>query len=230
MAMTTQNAVLDFVLLVALNIPIWSVVEWWVHRTVMHRRVLPRFAYGLRYFDDAYTNHAVLHHQTHYNVYDYEPDDHGRELNLRFYLSDVLSANLLLGPLHALYLVVNPLGSLVLVTIIVAYGFAWNTLHAEMHIPTNRWYFRQPLFRFLNRHHFMHHMHPDRNFNVVLPLSDYLLGTVARPTPEEREAMRAYGLYGNQRGVRARASVLVDASANPDGSTLIPAPTGTLGS
>jgi hypothetical protein len=214
--MTTHHAALDFFLLLVVNVFIWSFVEWWVHRTVMHRRSLPRFVYRLLpYFEDTYRNHAVLHHRVYYEVYDHEPDERGRELNLRFHFSDNFSSNLFLAPLHGLYLVLNPLGSLALVLMITGYMFTWNALHVEMHIPSNRWYFRQPFFRFLNRHHYMHHMHPGRNFNVVLPLADYLVGTVVQPMPAEREAMKAYGLYGNWRGVEARKSRRTDCDAGP---------------
>jgi Fatty acid hydroxylase superfamily len=203
--MTTHHAVLDFGLLLGLNVVIWSFVEWWVHRTVMHRRSLSPIVYRLLpYFEKAYRNHAVLHHRVYYAVYDDEPDEHGRELNLRFHFSDNFASNLLLAPLHALYLMVNPLGSLALVLMITAYMYTWNALHVEMHIPSNGWYFRHTVFRFLNRHHFMHHRHPRRNFNVVLPLADYVLGTVVRPTPAEQRAMEAYGLYGDRRGLATR--------------------------
>ena len=173
-----------------------------------HRDAPPRAAArhlpAAPYFEDTYRNHAVLHHQVYYEVYDHEPDERGRELNLRFHFSDNFASNLLLAPLHGLYLLLDPLGSLALVVMITLYMFAWNTLHVEMHIPSNRWYFCQPVFRFLNRHHYVHHVHPARNPNVVLPLADYLIGTVAPPTAAEREAMAAYGLYGNRRGTRAR--------------------------
>jgi hypothetical protein len=218
--MTTHHLILDCVVLLTVNVVIWSFVEWWVHRTVMHRRSLPAFVYRLLpYFEATYRNHAVLHHHVYYAAYDYEPDDHGRELNLRFHFSDNFSSNLLLAPLHALYLFVNPLGSITLALVITAYMFAWNALHVEMHIPSNRWYFRNSVFRFLNRHHYMHHVHPGRNFNVVLPLADYLIGTVARPTHVDRAAMTAYGLYGNRRGVLARGKVPTDAH-NAEGLTL----------
>src|SRR5262245_9468221 len=139
--MTTHRPVLDFILLFTGNVVIWSFVEWWVHRTVMHRRSLPRVIYRLLpYFEDTYRNPAVLHHKVYYDVYDHEPDERGRELNLRFHFSDNFASNLLLAPLHGLYLLVNPLGSLALVVMITLYMVAWNTLHVEMHIPSNRWY------------------------------------------------------------------------------------------
>jgi hypothetical protein len=221
--MTTNNLFLDLLVLFAANMLLWSFAEWWIHRAVMHRRSLPEFIYRLLpYLGTAYRNHAVLHHAVYYAVYDHEPDDRGRELNLRFHVSDNVSANLLLSPLHLAYLLMNPLGSLMVVLIITAYMFTWNALHPEMHIPSNRWYFRHGIFRFLNRHHYMHHVYPTRNYNVVLPLADYILGTAARPTPAEKGAMEAYGLYGDMRGPCVRGgSPAPQHSAYPTALTLV---------
>lgn len=204
--MTT--AIVDFIELFALNMLVWSFVEWWVHRTVMHRHSLPGALYRwLPYFERAFRNHAVLHHAVYYATYDHEPDEHGRRLNLQFHVSDLVSSNLFVAPLHVLYLLTEPVGSLALASLITFYMFTWNALHVEMHIPSNRWWFHHRVFRFLNRHHYMHHVYPGRNFNVVLPLADYMLGTVARPGMTERRAMEAYGLYGNCRGTDVRRAV-----------------------
>jgi hypothetical protein len=206
--MTMASLAIDFIRLLVINLVIWSFVEWWVHGTVMHRRPLPEFLYrSVPYFEHAFRHHAVLHHSVYYRIYDHEPDPEGRFFNLRFRVSDLLSSNLFVAPLHAVYLCTEPIGSLALAVMITGYMFTWNALHVEMHIPSNRWWSRQPVFRFLNRHHYMHHVHPGRNFNVVLPLADYLLGTVAQPDAAERDAMAAYGLYGNLRGPETRTSV-----------------------
>ncbi len=193
-----------FVAFFALNCLLFSFVEWWVHRTLMHRRPLPKSWYRLSYLAATFENHAVLHHQKFYEIYDYEPDPVGRELNIRFQWSDLLTSNLLLLPLHAAYWSVSPVGSVALVSMLLCYMFSWNALHAEMHMPTNGWAFRNPGFRFLNRHHYMHHMHPGRNYNVVFPLPDYLFGSVVHPSEREMKAMHDLGLYGDARGINLR--------------------------
>lgn len=195
----------QLLLLYAANALIFSFVEWWVHRTVMHRRSLPAFLYRrLPYFEATYAHHAILHHQTYYQAYDDEPDPQGRELNIRFVLSDLLSSNLFLLPLHAAYWLWLPVGSAALFLMLLSYWFLWNALHAEMHMPSNHWAYKNPIFRFLNQHHYLHHMHPGRNFNVVFPLVDYLFRTVQRPSAEERRDMEAYGLFGDLRGPAVR--------------------------
>jgi len=206
--MIAASSVAHFIGLFVVNMIVWSFVEWWVHRTIMHRRSLPAFIYRLvPYFEAAFRNHAVLHHAVFYKTYDHEPDQHGRLLNLRFHVSDLVSSNLFVAPLHVVYLLIEPVGSLALASMITIYMFTWNALHVEMHIPSNRWWFHHRVFRFLNRHHYLHHVYPGRNFNVVLPLADYLVGTVARPDPSECRAMAEYGLYGDWRGTEVRATV-----------------------
>ena len=55
----------------------------------------------------------------------------------------------------------------------------WNHIHLEMHKPEQRNFSTWPIYRFLARYHWLHHRYPDKNFNVVFPLADYVLGTSA---------------------------------------------------
>ena len=50
-----------------------------------------------------------------------------------------------------------------------------------------------PLYRFLARHHVMHHRQTGTNFNVVLPLADYIVGTVAKPKETDIAEMKRLG-------------------------------------
>jgi sterol desaturase/sphingolipid hydroxylase (fatty acid hydroxylase superfamily) len=47
-----------------------------------------------------------------------------------------------------------------------------------MHLPRRRHIERSGLFFRLNGHHLLHHRSMHKNFNVVLPLADLLLGTL----------------------------------------------------
>ena len=64
----------------------------------------------------------------------------------------------------------------------IFHHWAWNKIHLEMHKPEQRVFSTWPVYKFLARHHCLHHRHLDRNFNVVFPLADYVLGTRAGPT------------------------------------------------
>jgi sterol desaturase/sphingolipid hydroxylase (fatty acid hydroxylase superfamily) len=58
-----------------------------------------------------------------------------------------------------------------------------------MHKPEKRFFSDWPVYKFLGRHHYLHHKHPDKNFNVVLPLADYVLGTIIRASNLELNEM-----------------------------------------
>src|SRR5262249_25622222 len=50
--------------------------------------------------------------------------------------------------------------------------------HYLMHKPSIPFIERSAFFRFLKKHHQIHHVHMDRNLNVLLPVADLLLGTL----------------------------------------------------
>ena len=72
--------------------------------------------------------------------------------------------------------------------------WAWNTIHLEMHKPEHRLFSTWPIYKFLARYHCLHHRHLDRNFNVVFPLADYVLGTSVRANEGDLEYMQHWNL------------------------------------
>ena len=67
---------------------------------------------------------------------------------------------------------------------LVAYYVLYESLHFCMHVPRDRWLERTWLFRWLDAHHHLHHQYAFKNLNVVLPLADWLLGSLI-PVPVE---------------------------------------------
>jgi len=59
-----------------------------------------------------------------------------------------------------------------------AYFGAYEYMHWCMHLPKSRHIERSGIFFRLNGHHLLHHRYMHKNFNVVLPLADLLLGTL----------------------------------------------------
>jgi sterol desaturase/sphingolipid hydroxylase (fatty acid hydroxylase superfamily) len=59
-----------------------------------------------------------------------------------------------------------------------AYYCAYEYIHWCMHLPRKRSVERSGIFFRLNGHHLLHHRYMGKNFNVVLPLADLLLGTL----------------------------------------------------
>lgn len=66
------------------------------------------------------------------------------------------------------------------------YFACYEYLHYVMHLPRGHWVERQRWFRFLWKHHRLHHRFMGRNFNGVFPLADFCLGTLI--TSEEWRA------------------------------------------
>ena len=60
----------------------------------------------------------------------------------------------------------------------VGYYVTYEYIHWCMHLPRKRNVERSGIFFRLNGHHLLHHRYMHRNFNVVLPLADLLLGTL----------------------------------------------------
>jgi sterol desaturase/sphingolipid hydroxylase (fatty acid hydroxylase superfamily) len=58
------------------------------------------------------------------------------------------------------------------------YYAAYEYIHWCMHLPKRRIVERSGLYFRLNGHHLLHHRYMHKNFNVVLPLADLLLGTL----------------------------------------------------
>jgi sterol desaturase/sphingolipid hydroxylase (fatty acid hydroxylase superfamily) len=52
-----------------------------------------------------------------------------------------------------------------------------------MHIPRKRRIERNGIFFRLNGHHLLHHRYMNKNYNVVFPLADAVLGTLLRRSP-----------------------------------------------
>lgn len=165
-----------------------------IHRHTMHRKRLPRWVYRLNPDMSAqFHNHAVLHHGTYYRVFDHEPSPEGKYFNLRILPADTLQVLILFSPLTLLLaMFVSLYSALTFVLVVVAHNLLWSAVHVQMHVPDARCIFRDTAyFRFIARHHFMHHQRMGKNYNVVIPLADFVLGSATRPSlPDVREMLR----------------------------------------
>src|SRR5206468_12819378 len=70
--------------------------------------------------------------------------------------------------------------------VVVAFGLyytGYEGFHYLMHKPSIPFIERLGFFQFLKRHHRIHHVHMDRNLNVLLPIADFLLRTLVLDAP-----------------------------------------------
>ena len=85
-------------------------------------------------------------------------------------------------------------GATVFVAAMTFHHWAWNKIHLEMHKPEQRVFSTWPVYKFLARYHCLHHRYQDRNFNVVFPLADYVLGTSVRANEGDLKYLQQWGL------------------------------------
>jgi hypothetical protein len=155
-----------------------NAIEWSVHRGPMHRPMPPRFLYQ---------NHTLLHHRAF--LHDHMEVDDMRELSL--IMMPWYTMLLIFGIASPIALVAGLIrgpGVAGMFFVVAAFYFMlYEGLHALYHMPRpllRRLHLDGRAFRWLQNHH-THHHRLDRmsktNFNVTLPLMDWLMGTNENP-------------------------------------------------
>jgi len=172
-----------------------SLVEHQVHCRLMHKK--PRFFpfRDLRARKRMFTSHAVEHHRQYRQHFHDDPvpagEDRGIRLNVAEGLIECLPVPLALVGISYVADVRFPLiGAAIFPMVVALHHLIWNQVHLEMHKPENRFFAQWRIYKFMARHHFLHHRHPDKNFNVAFPIGDWIFGTVARADEDDEETMR----------------------------------------
>ena len=159
-----------------------SFIEYFVHRAFLHRGILPSvLCKWLPSVDEYSRAHAVLHHTRYYRLFNFEPDPIGREIDLRLGLYTAIRLYAIASPLVLLLVLIAPAGAVIFSILAFAHMYLWGLLHHEMHVPSNIFINGLAPYRFLARHHFLHHRYRRYNYNVIIPLADVLMGTSAQP-------------------------------------------------
>ncbi len=162
-----------------------NLFEWRAHKHILHRR--------RRFLEIIYDRHTPVHHMvfTEHAMTIREP----RELRLVLIpAAGVVGIVIGLAPLAALvgFLVTPNVGWLMLLTAAL-YMVTYELSHTSYHLPEDSFIGRRWLVRVLRKHHARHHdpeLMQRWNFNVTLPLWDWILGTIA---PEAAPSSPAAG-------------------------------------
>jgi hypothetical protein len=166
-----------------------SFIEHQVHRRLMHRpNALSRRTAA---FKRVFEAHALVHHRHYAKIFTDEPVAPGEDKEIRLTLR---KAPIKAIPFAAVIALVSWHGALIFVAVMWFHHWVWNNIHLEMHKPERKVFSSWPVYRFLARHHWLHHRYQDKNFNVVFPFADYVLRTHARASPLDRIGMRELGL------------------------------------
>lgn len=148
-----------------------SFLEWFVHRYGMHTEKISKWAFK---------RHAIQHHSERRSLKNfYIPP----EEEARYELIDSSVVPLLwIAHLPVYFLVGKYVSVPAGVGMAVAgavYLLAYEFLHFYIHAPKGHWFQRTRLFRFYCEYHRVHHHKARRNYNIVLPLADLVLGTLS---------------------------------------------------
>ncbi len=149
-----------------------SFYEWTLHKFFMHRPVGK--------FDYAFQAHAVVHHQTFKADHTYHliNEKDKKTIPMAWWNGPVLVATCML-PFVTLCAFIGHWWLLLGAGVAFAsYYGVYEYMHWCMHLPKKRSIERSGIFFRLNGHHLLHHRYMHKNFNVVLPLADLLLGTL----------------------------------------------------
>ena len=154
------------------NFAFASFFEWVLHRFVMHRPI-GRFRY-------AYQAHTVVHHRifkadhTYHLVHEKDKE----KIPMDWWNGPVLVAVCMLPSVVAGWITGHWFVTLGGFLACCCYFAIYEYLHWCMHLPKERRIEKPWIFRKLNGHHLLHHRYMNKNYNVVLPLADLLLGTL----------------------------------------------------
>ena len=151
-----------------------SLFEWTLHRYFMHRSFMVKF------FRYPFERHTLVHHHIFKADHTYHliREEDKRTIPMAWWNGPALVA-LGQSPFLILAAVFHKWGIVcgAAVTFTVYYA-VYEYLHWCMHLPRKRHVERSGIFFRLNGHHLLHHRYMHKNFNVVLPLADLLLGTI----------------------------------------------------
>lgn len=152
-----------------------SFFVWALHKHVLHRPVP-----GLRH---AYVIHTLQHHR----FFTYEHNEPGgvRDFHIMLFPwtfgPGLAAVSLALG--HYVVSGISENVGMLFSTMAVAYYGLYELVHFASHVPEGAAVLRLPFLRSLREHHRLHHdprLMGQYNFNVVLPIFDWLLGTRTR--------------------------------------------------
>jgi hypothetical protein len=197
--------ILEILIWFALSCILMSFIEHQVHSQLMHKRSLERFK-------KTFEAHAITHHRDHYGtVFVDEPVAPGEDKEIRL---TVRKAPIKAIPFALVISLVSIPGAIVFVFTATLHHWIWNKIHLEMHKPEQRLFSQWPAYKMLACYHYLHHKHPNKNFNVVFPFADFILGTHVRANETELSEMAELGLLSDKQAAKVRSRATAELANN----------------
>jgi hypothetical protein len=171
-----------------IGVPYVSLFEWLFHRNVMHRPLWTPWG-DFRY---PFIAHATVHHSIFKADETYHLKDKKdiKKIPMEWWngiaLFFLTMPPFILAGVSLWFCGLSVSGWTVGVTgatILTAYYGIYEYVHWCMHWPKGRRIETSTWFRWFNARHILHHRWPKSNFNVVLPLWDWIFGTLMMRSP-----------------------------------------------
>jgi hypothetical protein len=163
-----------------LSCVVMSFIEHQVHSRLMHRKNY--LSARTKTFKRIFEAHAIVHHKHYSDIFIDEPVAPGEDKEIRMNVHHGWIKGL---PVAAVFAIFSWQGAVIFLLTVTLHHWIWNKVHLEMHKPEQRSFSTWPAYNFLARHHCLHHRYPQKNFNVVFPLADYVFGTNVKATPAD---------------------------------------------
>jgi hypothetical protein len=173
--------ILSIIFWLAIGYTIGTLTEWYIHKYHMHKNS------GVKYLQPwMYEHHAVIHHPAFKNDFRISNPKEHNEIGIYLPTLQVLIPA---TPLLGLFGWVTGLwiGAICLWCMLAAHMILWSIIHRTMHSTEQKWFRRMKLYRYLATYHMMHHLYPNKNYNVVCPGADWLFGTYKSPSKKDWE-------------------------------------------
>jgi sterol desaturase/sphingolipid hydroxylase (fatty acid hydroxylase superfamily) len=174
-----------------LSIPTMAFIEYAIHRWLMHGGMFNWTK--LKFFTQLHIDHKDLHHGKYYKKFNDEPDPYGKELNIK--IDILVNSIIMIAVLIPIVIFVSLGFAITLLTVMLIHHCIWNAIHSEMHMPQKTWVSRLSTYKWLARYHYLHHRYRSRNYQIVIPIFDYVFGTSVKPSLKDIEKMKELGLY-----------------------------------
>jgi hypothetical protein len=168
-----------------------SFFEWYWHKYWMHQPRFPR---------EAFRGHTIVHHGLYKGDESFYLDegDHPEHILLKPYaLPGIVAVHLpLIWAIDKFLVSHTAIGAIIA---IISYFVIYEYMHWNMHVPRGHFVERFRWFQFLRTHHKLHHRYYQKNFCVLFPLADWMLGSlVTEASLEKRRTEREAAIANGQ--------------------------------
>lgn len=185
---------LDIAGWILFSVILMGFIEHQVHAQLMHKRnFLSERNEG---FKRTFEAHAIFHHGHYAKSFTDEPVPPGEDQEIRLTVRKAPRKAL---PFALVIAIFSWQCALIFIATVVFHHWVWNQIHLEMHKPSGKHFSNWPIYLFVCRYHYLHHVYPNKNFNVVFPIFDLVLGTLAKPTEKDISNMISLGFYGEKK-------------------------------